>query len=47
MQRYGRKVLICTKKLSNGIIETFRVVVKSEKVESAKQEYKRQGYKVF
>lgn len=46
MQAKGRVTLSCSKKLSSGQIDSFRVVVKLTDKDVAKKQYENQGYNV-
>jgi hypothetical protein len=42
----GRVELYCYKKMDNGIMDQFTVIVMEKNKSDAKREYERQGYKV-
>lgn len=46
MKKEGRTKLICTKTLSNGIVERFEVVVTSNEKDVSKKNYESRGYHV-
>ena len=46
MKKEGRTRLICTKKLNNGIVERFEVVVASNERDVTKKNYESRGYHV-
>ena len=44
MKKYGRKTLRCSKKLPNGVMERFTVVVMANDCDTAKRNYESMGY---
>lgn len=46
MKKEGRTRLICAKKLNNGIVERFEVVVASNERDVTKKKYESIGYHV-
>ncbi len=46
MKKEGRSTMLCRKKMNNGQIEMFNVVVKSSERDVAKKNYESQGYTV-
>jgi hypothetical protein len=46
MKKERRTTLICRKKLGNGIMDMFEVVVATSERENAKKNYESQGYTV-
>ena len=47
MKAYGRKKLLCSKKLPCGIMEKFSVICASADYDSAKRKYEAMGYTVY
>ncbi len=47
MKLFGRKPIYCTKKLPCGVLDKFRVVVKTSDYDSAKKKYESMGYTVY
>lgn len=46
MKKEGRTTLICRKKLGNGIMDMFEVVVATSERDTAKKKYEDIGYTV-
>ena len=46
MRKEGRTTLLCRKKMNNGQMEMFNVVVKTSERDNAKKNYESQGYTV-
>lgn len=47
MKKANRVRIFCTKKLRNGITDSFTGVVSYDEKDAAKKAYERRGYKVY